>query len=496
MSPSAAGEQAVPLGTGMATALAYKRLRAGPGVEAATGRSAVVRAADVPGTIVNRSPADGSVLVAGSHVSIDSVKAMAPAGSKVFEEQWYRLQRARPWLANGAALKAPRASAATSANWSVVVRVADGAGTRLRDALVTAMVDEARGIGHEAKTDRFGRVRFGFSARVKRLDVVYVDPLYGGWPTVVRDVEVADGELIVEAPPLELDAADVRGLVYGAARTASGARVKVGVVDTGIGRHDALTLAGGRNTTEESPRRFRDEDGHGSHVAGVIAAKAAGWRRGEASAVALYAYRIFEAGADEASTFAIAAAIKQAALDGCDLINLSIGGGPADGAVEDAIDQAWQLGCVCVAATGNDGGSQVDYPARYAKCIAVSAIGLMDSWPAEAAVDWTLSRWAGKALAGRDSFLASFSNQGAKVVLTAPGVAVLSTIFDNRWGVMSGTSMATPVATGVLARRLTASAVLAMPRNAARAAAIVALAQDHAEDLRLHPRMQGKGLAR
>lgn len=49
------------------------------------------------------------------------------------------------------------------------------------------------------------------------------------------------------------------------------------------------------------------------------------------------------------------------------------------------------------------------------------------------------------------------SNRGAKVALPAPGVGVVSTIFGSHWGVMSGTSMATPIATGVLALRLAAT---------------------------------------
>jgi subtilisin family serine protease len=58
---------------------------------------------------------------------------------------------------------------------------------------------------------------------------------------------------------------------------------------------------------------------------------------------------------------------------------------------------------------------------------------------------------------------------GVTVALTAPGVAMVSTIFRDQWGVMSGTSMATPIDTGVLARRLAADvAVLGMPRDSAR----------------------------
>lgn len=62
---------------------------------------------------------------------------------------------------------------------------------------------------------------------------------------------------------------------------------------------------------------------------------------------------------------------------------------------------------------------------------------------------------------------------------------------------MSGTSMAMPIATGVLARRLaTAPAVKDLPRDAARSAAIVKMALRAAEDVQLPAGMQGKGLAR
>jgi subtilisin len=272
----------------------------------------------------------------------------------------------------------------------------------------------------------------------------------------------------------------------------------VAVVDTGVGPHSALKVKRGLNTTAaESGRRFRDEDGHGSHVAGVIASAAAGWRRGEASGVELHAYRIFESGDPYASSFAIAAAIKDAANRGCDLVNLSIGDSMADDGIRDAVEFAWARGCVCVAATGNDGKGQVDYPARYTQAIAVSAIGLIGSWPAGTYLDWTLSAARGKPLGGQESFLASFSNRGAKVALTAPGVGMVSTIFGSRWGVMSGTSMATPIATGVLARRLAASpAVKDLPRDAARSAEIVKMALQAAEDIHLPAGMQGKGLAR
>lgn len=363
------------------------------------------------------------------------------------------------------------------------------------------LIDEAKGIGVEGVTDRFGRAAFELPRGTDGLEAVYVDPLHGAWPVALSNVAIgqgrqADAPLELVVPALDDAAPDVRSMVYGEPPAGAGEGVAVGVVDTGVGPHEALTLAGGRNTTEESPRRLRDENGHGTHVAGVIASAAAGLRRGEAPAVALYGYRIFQTGDDFASSFAISAAIKQAALDGCDLVNLSIGGGEADGSVRDAIEFAWARGCVCLAATGNDGAGEVDYPAGYEHSVAVSAIGLESSWPPGTHFAWTLSEALGTSIDGRRSFLASFSNHGAKVLLTAPGVAVVSTIPGDRYGVMSGTSMATPIATGVLARRLAASPVRDLPRDAARAEAIVQLATAHAQDLGLAADLQGRGLAR
>ena len=449
-------------------------------------------------TIVNTAPSDGSLLVDADHATLDEVKALAPEGAQVFEEQWYPLERARgPWQTLRAPARAgSRAQHHKSFDWTVTVRVDGDKPRLLGDALVTAMVDESQGVGLAATTDRYGRARFSFDEQPKAIEALYVDPLHGGWPVRLPTVVVTSDGFDARVPPIDADAPDARGRIYGQPHGDAGAGVKVGVVDPGVGPHGALALQGGRNTTEEQPRRWRDWDGHGTHVAGVIASTASGWQRGEASRVQVYAYRIFEDGVEEASTFAIAAAIKQAALDGCDLVNLSIGGGVADGAVRDAIEQAWGLGCVCIAATGNDGKASVAYPARYPKAVAVSAIGLRESWPLGAYLDWTLGTTAGKELAGHPTFFAQFANRGDKVALTAPGVAIVSTIPNDRWGVMSGTSMATPIATGVLARRLAASPALHLPRDAHRSEAIVALATGHAEDLGLPVAMQGHGLAR
>lgn len=453
-----------------------------------------------PVKVVNRSPADGALLLEPrDHVTLERLKAEAPHGAKVLEEQWYSLERpARPWSTQGAGPKKPRLRAGHTVTWTVTVITDGGQRRRLPDARVTLALDEDKGIGMEGTTNRYGKASFVLSNKTQRVDAIYVDPLHSGWPMRVSGVQVVPGGFEIAVVPIDLAVADVRGTIYGKPAAGSGKKVRVAVVDTGVGEHSALQIKRGLNTTtSESEQRFRDEDGHGSHVAGVIASSALGWRRGEASGVELHAYRVFEAGDPYASSFAIAAAIKDAAAQGCDLVNLSIGDSMADDAIRDAVEFAWARGCVCVAATGNDGKGKVDYPARYKQAVAVSAIGLIGSWPAGTYLDWTLSKARGKLLGGQESFLAGFSNRGAKVALTAPGVGVVSTIFGSRWGVMSGTSMAAPIATGVLARRLASTpAVKELPRDAARSAEIVKMALHPAEDIHLRASMQGKGLAR
>jgi minor extracellular protease Epr len=484
------------------SAVAKKAARAAdaPAARKAAKRAAPQAALAAPVKVVNRSPADGALLLEPrDHVTLDRLKEQAPQGAKVLEEQWYSLERpARPWSTQSAEVKKPRLRAGHTVTWSVTVVLDREPRRRLPNALVTVMTDEDKNIGVEGTTNRYGQASFVLSDKTQRVDAIYVDPLHSGWPMRVGDVEVVPGGLQIAIVPVDLAIADARGTVYGKPAAGSGKSVRVAVVDTGVGPHRALKVKRGLNTTAaESGRRYRDEDGHGSHVAGVIASAAAGWRRGEASAVELHAYRIFESGDPYASSFAIAAAIKDAANQGCDLVNLSIGDTMADEGIRDAVEFAWARGCVCVAATGNDGKGQVDYPARYTQAVAVSAIGLIGSWPAGVYLDWTMSKARGKQLGGQESFLASFSNRGAKVALTAPGVGVVSTIFGSRWGVMSGTSMATPIATGVLARRLAATlAVKDLPRDAARSAEIVKMALQAAEDVDLPAAMQGKGLAR
>jgi len=245
----------------------------------------------------------------------------------------------------------------------------------------------------------------------------------------------------------------------------------------------------------ENESDWADLDGHGTHVAGLIAANGAHFR-GVAPGTRLRVYRVFGAKEDGASNFAIAKAIDRAVADGCDLLNLSLGGGPTDVLTDEAIKDARSRGVLCVVAAGNDGGP-VAWPGRHTLAMAVSALGVRDQWPPEATQSEEVERPFGRSFNGAPCFVARFSNRGPEIDLAAPGLGIISTLPPDSYGVMDGTSMACPVATGVLARRLARRPdIVAQARDTARADEIERLALTDNLSLDLPRDLQGHGMPR
>lgn len=170
-----------------------------------------------------------------------------------------------------------------------------------------------------------------------------------------------------------------------------------------------------------------DPNGHGTHVAGIIAAQAFNGLGGVGTA---FNVQIMAVRAGQYSgTFAVqdvAEAIQYAVSQGADVINMSFGGYQESALVEDALEVALNTS-VLVAAAGNDGVSlqtAPEYPAAYPW-----VLGVMASTP--------------------DNKLAWFSNTGYEIA--APGDAIFSTLPGNQYAAWSGTSMAAPVVSGIAA---------------------------------------------
>jgi subtilisin family serine protease len=207
--------------------------------------------------------------------------------------------------------------------------------------------------------------------------------------------------------------------------------------------------------------------------------------------VKLRSYRVFGKGAEGASNYAIAKAIDRAVADGCDLINMSLGGGGVDEATRAAIEDARARGTAVLAAAGNDGRQAVSFPASDSMALAVSAMGRMGTFPSSATEAGEVALPKG---ADPKNFIAAFSNVGPEIDLTGPGLGIVSTVPEG-YGVMSGTSMACPAAAGAAARLLAARAeILGMPRGQARSDAVVALVLQAAKSVGFGASFEGSGL--
>ncbi|NQT20802.1 MAG: S8 family serine peptidase [Planctomycetes bacterium] len=224
------------------------------------------------------------------------------------------------------------------------------------------------------------------------------------------------------------------GLVHDADPPNKGTGVKVAVIDTGIdGRHPDLdaNYRGGYNYV--NPRKEpKDDDGHGTHVAGIIAAEDNNDPNsvvGVAPEAWLYALKVIRRdGTGDVSD--IIAAVQWSKDNDMDVINMSLGFGHVQ-AMQDACKEAYDAGVVVVASAGNSGneagtGDNVLCPARYESVIGVAATKQDDS-------------------------RASFSSTGPDVELAAPGYYVFSTIPGGGYGWASGTSMACPHVVGTAA---------------------------------------------
>lgn len=244
--------------------------------------------------------------------------------------------------------------------------------------------------------------------------------------------------------------------------TARGLGVIVGVVDTGIQPDHPdleLNIVGGENflvtgkvrgKAVVDPTKWADDNGHGTHVAGTIAALDNDIGVvGVAPEAGLFAAKVLNSqGWGYVSD--VADGILSCVAHGAQVINMSLGGGDAE-VVRLAVEYAAGQGVTLVAAAGNGGCACALYPSSYPDVLRISAVN-------------------------SSLQLASFSNYG-DIDYAAPGVGVLSTVIGSSYATYNGTSMATPHVSGVVALVLSAG-----------------LSSLHAVDIGLPFEQQGNGL--
>jgi len=271
--------------------------------------------------------------------------------------------------------------------------------------------------------------------------------------------------------------------------------VRVAVVDSGVATsHQQLqpVVKGGYDAVAQSPQGWdRDEYGHGSHAAGIIAAAADGKGiRGIAPEVELHSIRVFPGGRVSHLIDALNRCIELQV----DLVNLGVGCEEYSELLELKLREAKELGVACIVAAGSSGGP-VQYPASSPHVLTVAAIGRWGEFPADSY--HATQAWDGPAESTEQYFSARFSCAGPEIDVCAPGVAVLSCVPPNDYAMRDGTSAAAPHVTGlaalVLAHHPELQGALRV-RDAARVDRLFRLLRQSARPLNLDPNRTGAGL--
>lgn len=232
-------------------------------------------------------------------------------------------------------------------------------------------------------------------------------------------------------------------------KSSGGVSVNVAILDTGIYKShldlknrvkDCKDFTGLKPITDG---KCDDKNGHGTHVAGIIAADGGTdglGIYGVAPEANIFAYKVCS---NNGSCWSddIAVAIRNAADNKANVINMSLGSDAESNLIKDAISYAVSKNVLVVAAAGNDGpyDGSIDYPAANADVIGVGALD-----PNLIVTDWS-SR-------GLNSQSLAYVKEDKDIEFAAPGANIESTWKDGGYVILSGTSMASPHVAGLAAK--------------------------------------------
>jgi subtilisin family serine protease len=219
---------------------------------------------------------------------------------------------------------------------------------------------------------------------------------------------------------------DMIGAAAAYEQGATGAGIRVGVLDSGITPHEdfADRLAEGWNYIDGSADTG-DDFGHGTSVAGLIAGRSREGFVGVAPDVTLVPLKCFKQKSSKISN--VISGIYGGVDDfGCNILNLSLGFPEDSPALREAIDHAAEMGVLIVASAGNGGSAALSYPSAYDSVLGVGE-------------------------ARNDGSVSLRSNHHKGVYLLAPGEKLTTTYYKGGYTEASGTSFSVPLAVGAAA---------------------------------------------
>jgi subtilisin len=353
--------------------------------------------------------------------------------------------------------------------------------TRVDGARVDTHVRAVAGRNHVRVNAVYANAVGGFAASLNRaqLAAISADPSV---EAVIPDIAVGidDGSIGSEASVMRSVSKPTWRVPAGIRRV--GARTSahtltagmthvnadVAILDTGIDRnHPDLNVAGGYNCTSGNRNKWDDNDGHGTHVAGIVGALDNSFGVvGVAPGVRLWSVKVLDGDGNGYLSWLVCGIdwvtsqrdprthkplIEVANMS----ISFSVGPSPksscanGEDVMHQAICRSVAKGITYVVAAGNNSrNAQRNRPAAYDEVITVSAMADYDGkggGRGKASDSCPYGRYE------PDDSFTDFSDYGPDVDLIAPGRCVLSTYMGKRYAFMSGTSMATPHVTGAAA---------------------------------------------
>lgn len=273
---------------------------------------------------------------------------------------------------------------------------------------------EGTGISLLGSIDALNALRIGFS------DLNGLTGLLDGseesgyiFPVTVPDVGAVDDGAPGFGRSL-LQWLGIEGSIEGA-----GAGISVAVLDTGVGESSVFSDNIRRLNLIDLPDDLADLNGHGTAVASLIASQL-----GLAPGASLLSIRVANDNGTSDS-FTLAQGVIAAADAGVNIINISMGSSGNSSILRSAIEYAQATGAIIVASAGNEGASQVSYPAGYEGVIAVGAIDANGNH-------------------------LNFSNSG-DVSISAPGLSVFAATTGEQGVLFTGTSSSSPIVAAAIA---------------------------------------------